>query len=310
MFWLIVICVVLGLVALVFVVATVIFFTILRKKDDPVFDEGKVDLSVTHYAPYEDKLVGCIKRMRGEKFDELCITSHDGKKLYADYYDRGYDKTAIMVHGYRSNALNNFSYIGGKLLDGGYNLLFIYHRAHGKSEGKFIGMGQREYKDLLQWVELIAAKESVKKIIIYGTSMGAATVGYASDKIKSDKVKMLALDCGFTSYYDQLSYLIKSGHAHVLLAGIFPFFFWGWLTGVRLTRSVTGCIKKSTYPMCFIHGESDTSVPIEHTLKNFEACPNDKLLITVPQAGHTTSLLVGGEEKTEEFTSFLDTMIA
>ena len=310
MFWLIVICVVLGLIALVFVVATVIFFTILRKKDDPVFDEGKVDLSVTHYAPYEDKLVGCIKRMRGEKFDELCITSHDGKKLYADYYDRGYDKTAIMVHGYRSNALNNFSYIGGKLLDRGYNLLFIYHRAHGKSEGKFIAMGQREYKDLLQWVELIAAKESVKKIIIYGTSMGAATVGYASDKIKSDKVKMLALDCGFTSYYDQLSYLIKSGHAHVLLAGIFPFFFWGWLTGVRLTRSVTGCIKKSTYPMCFIHGESDTSVPIEHTLKNFEACPNDKLLITVPQAGHTTSLLVGGEEKTEEFTSFLDTMIA
>lgn len=307
--WLIVVCAVLGLIALIFVVATVIFFSVLKRKDDPVFDEGKVDLSVTHYAPYADKLIGCITRMRGEESEELCITSYDGKKLYADYYDRGYDKTAIMVHGYRSNAFNNFSYIGGKLLDRGYNLLFIHHRSHGKSEGKFIGMGQREYKDLLKWVELIASKESVKKIIIYGTSMGAATVGYASDKIKTDKVKMLVLDCGFTSYYDQMSYLIKSGHAHVLLGGVFPFFFWGWMTGVRMTRSVTKCIKNTTIPTCFIHGESDTSVPIEHTLKNYEACPTEKLLITVPNAGHTTSLLVGGEPKTEEFTAFLDACI-
>ena len=307
--WLIVLCAVLGLLLLVCIVATVSFFTILKRKDDPVFDEGKTDLSGTHYGPYADKLIACITRMRQEKSDELSITSYDGKKLYADYYDRGYDKTAVMVHGYRSNPLNNFSYIGGELLDRGYNLLFIHHRAHGKSEGNFIGMGQREYKDVLQWIDLIAAKESVKKIIVYGTSMGAATVGYASDKIKTDKVKLLVLDCGFTCYYDQLSYLIKSGHAPILLAGLFPFFFWGRLTGVRLKRSVADCLKKSTIPACFIHGESDTAVPIEHTLKNFEACPNQKHLITVPNAGHTTSLLVGGKEKTDEFLSFLNACI-
>lgn len=301
-----VICILSGLFILIFVVATVIFFTVLKSKDDPVFDEGKVDLSVTHYAPFADKLIGCITRMRHEKCEELCITSYDGKKLYADYYDRGYDKTAVMVHGYRSNPYNNFSYIGGKLLDKGYNLLFIHQRAHGKSEGKIIKMGQCEYKDVLQWIDLIASKESVKDIIVYGTSMGAATVGYASDKIKSGKVKMLILDCGFTSYFDQLSYLIKSGHASVLLAGIFPFFFWGRIIGVRMKRSVTDCIKNTTVPMCFIHGESDTSVPIEHTLKNYEACPTEKLLITVPDAGHTTSLLVGGQEKTDLFLSFVD----
>ena len=308
--WLIVLCAVLGgLLLLIFTVATVIFFAILKRKDDPVFDEGKVDLSLTHYAPYAEKLIGCIKNLRHEEYEELCITSYDGKKLYAEYYDRGYDKTAIMVHGYRSNPLNNFSYIGGKLLERGYNLLFIHHRAHGKSEGNFISMGQREYKDVLKWVELIAARESVKKIIIYGTSMGAATVGYASDKIKTDKVKMLALDCGFTSFFDQLSHLIKSGHAPVLIIGVLPFFLWGLLTGVRMKRSTTKCIKNSHIPACFIHGESDTSVPIGHTLKNYEACPNEKLLITVPEAGHTTSLLVGGEETTEKFLSFLDSCV-
>lgn len=307
--WLIVVCAVLGLIILIFVAATVIFFTVLKRKDDPVFDEGKVDLSVTHYGPYADKLIACITRMRHEECDELCITSYDGKKLYADYYDRGYDKTAVMVHGYRSNPLNNFSYIGGKLLDRGYNLLFIHHRAHGKSEGNFIGMGQHEYKDVLQWVELIASKDSVKEIIVYGTSMGAATVGYASDKIKTDKVKMLALDCGFTSYYEQLGYLIKSGPVPILFAGIFPFFLWGRITGVRMKRSVADCIRNATVPMCFIHGESDTSVPIGHTIKNYEACPTEKLLITVPDAGHTTALLVGGEEKTGEFLSFLDACV-
>ena len=308
--WLIIVCAAFGLIILlIFVIASVIFFNVLKRKDDPVFDEGKVDLSVTHYAPVKDELIDCITRLRHEKCEELCLTSYDGKKLYAYYYDRGYDKTAVMVHGYRSNPFNNFSYIGGKLLDRGYNLLFIYHRAHGPSDGNFISMGQREYRDVLQWVEFIAAKESVKEIIVYGTSMGAATVGYASDKIKSDKVKLLVCDCGFTSYFDLLKYLIKAGHAHVLLAGIFPFFFWGWITGVRMKRSVTGCIKKTTIPMCFIHGESDTSVPIGHTVKNFEACPTEKLLITVPGAGHTTSLLVGGEEKTGEFLSFLDACV-
>ena len=309
MVWIIVVSIARGLFILLLIVATAIFFSVLKRKDDPVFDEGKVDLSVTHYGPYSDKLIGCIKKMRAEKCEELCITAYDGKKLYAEYYDRGYDKTAIMVHGYRSNPLNNFSYIGGKLLERGYNLLFIHHRAHGKSEGSFIGMGQHEYKDVLQWIDLIAAKESVKEIIVYGTSMGAATVGYASDKIKSDKVKMLTLDCGFTSYYDQLSYLIKSGHASILFVGIFPFFLWGRITGVRMKHSVTSCIKNAKIPMCFIHGESDTSVPIEYTLKNFEACPTEKCLITVPNAGHTTSLLVGGEEKTNEFLSFLDACV-
>lgn len=303
--WIIVGCVAAGILILIFAIATVIFFNVLKRKDDPVFDEGKVDLSVTHYGPYVDKLIGCITRMRGESSQQLCITSYDGKKLYADYYDRGYDKTAIMVHGYRSNPLNNFSYIGGKLLDNGYNLLFIHHRAHGKSDGNFISMGQREYKDLLQWVKLIAQKDSVKKIIIYGTSMGAATVGYAADRLNCEKVKMLALDCGFTSYLSQLVYLIKSKHP-TLLCGIFPFFIWGWITGVRMGRSVTKRIKKSRVPMCFIHGEGDIAVPIKHTLINYEACPTQKLLITVPDAGHTTAMLVGGEQKTQEFLAFLN----
>lgn len=307
--WLIVLCAVLGLFFVIFVVATAFFFSVLKRKDDPVFDEGKVDLSTTHYAPYADKLIGCIKRMRQEQCEELCITAHDGKKLYAEYYDRGFDRTAIMVHGYRSNPFNNFSYIGETLLKRGYNLLFIHHRAHGKSEGNFIGMGQREYKDVLQWIELIAARDSVKKIVVYGTSMGATTVGYASDKIKSDKVKLLVWDCGFTSYFDQLSYLIKSSPAPFLIAGIYAFFVWGWLTGVRLKRSAVKCIKNTKIPMCFIHGESDTSVPLAHTERAFEACPTEKRLITVKDAGHTTALLVGGEEKTEEFLSFLNACV-
>ena len=308
--WSIILFVALGLFVLVFIIATVSFFLILSRKDDPVFDEGKVDLSVTHYGPYADKLIDCITAMRGEKSEELCITSHDGKKLYADYYDRGFDKTAIMVHGYRSNPLNNFSYIGRRLLDKGYNLLFIHQRVHGKSEGKVIGMGQYEYKDVLKWLDLIAAKESVKKIVVYGTSMGAATVGYMSDKIKSDKVKLLVMDCGFTSYIDQLGYLFKSGNAPILFAGIFPFFLWGGLIGVKMQRSTTDCIKNTTVPMCFIHGENDIAVPIEHSQINYEACPTEKLLITVPEAGHTTSLLVGGEQKTDEFLSFLDTCVS
>ena len=58
----------------------------------------------------------------------------------------------------------------------GYSVLLPDLRASGKSEGKYIGMGWLDRADIKRWVEYINNNYPNKKIILYGVSMGAATV--------------------------------------------------------------------------------------------------------------------------------------
>ena len=84
-------------------------------------------------------------------------------------------------------------------------MLLIDQRAHGESGGRFTRVGHREKDDLLLWIDYIESKKQIKSIVVYGISMGAATVGYASEHIKSDKVKGLVMEAGFTTFFEELS---------------------------------------------------------------------------------------------------------
>lgn len=55
----------------------------------------------------------------------------------------------------------------------GYNVLIPDARAHGKSQGKYIGYGWPEKYDVQKWVKKdIAEKGKKQKIVIFGVSMG------------------------------------------------------------------------------------------------------------------------------------------
>ncbi|BDP53469.1 hypothetical protein EfmJHP35_13930 [Enterococcus faecium] len=73
--------------------------------------------------------------------------------------------------------------------DMGYNVLVPDARGHGKSEGDYIGFGWPERKDYVQWINKVLENNGKsQEIVLYGVSMGAATVMMTSGEKLPDNV--------------------------------------------------------------------------------------------------------------------------
>ncbi len=223
--------------------------------------------------------------------EEVTITNREGMMLRARYYAGGPDAPLqIMVHGYRGSALRDFS--GGLqlALDLGCSALVIDQRAQGKSGGTYMTFGVKERYDCLDWVAYATARWPSAPIILTGISMGAATVLMASALELPENVVGVIADCGYTSPRDILRSVIGSLHlpvgpvyAAVRLAGRL---FCGFDVEAA---SAEEALRRTSLPILFIHGEADDFVPCDMTRRNYAACASEKVLLTVPGAGHGLS---------------------
>jgi pimeloyl-ACP methyl ester carboxylesterase len=57
-----------------------------------------------------------------------------------------------------------------------YNLCLLDLRGSGDSQGKFSTLGIKEYRDIYSVVKLLQKSYRAKKIVLYGRSMGAASI--------------------------------------------------------------------------------------------------------------------------------------
>jgi dipeptidyl aminopeptidase/acylaminoacyl peptidase len=181
---------------------TFMFFGIFYRRKSIMLERD--NLENTQYYPFAEQLKKDILTARAIPCEGVRIRAQDGVELFGRYYDRGADKAIIFVHGYQSNAFNNFSAAMIDFLNRGYSVLLIDQRAHGDSGGKFTALGCKEKDDLQLWIDYIDKKAEVENIIIYGISMGATTVGYTAEKIRSSKVKGLIMEAGFPCFYEEL----------------------------------------------------------------------------------------------------------
>ena len=279
-----------------------------RKKSVPFLD---IDLTNTHYGPYVEPLYDNIKRMLAREYKDVTIKSFDKTLLHAYYYDNnGSDKTAILVHGYSANPFNNLSVVGNELIEHGYNLLLIVQRGHDKSGGRFITAGAKEQYDLVEWEKWVEENTPSTQIFIYGVSMGCATTSFASDKIKSDKVKCLVLDCGYTVFYEQIKFLLKSRRLPVPIILPIMELYARIFLGVSLKENnATKTLANTKYPCMFVYSMGDETIPYSDIERNYNACQTEKKLYTVEKAGHTASMLASGKDGEKELFEFLDKYI-
>ena len=54
-------------------------------------------------------------------------------------------------------------------------------------------------------------------------------------------------------------------------------------------------MENNRLPVLFVHGEADTFVPPEMTMRAYRACRTEKQLVLVPGAGHGMSYLLDRE---------------
>lgn len=221
--------------------------------------------------------------------EEVSIVAEDGLTLKGDIFRSGEEshRWLIAVHGYnskRQNMQNIASFYGVK----GYHVLTPDMRSHGESEGKYIGMGWLDRKDLLQWIQYVTDLDPDAEIILHGVSMGGATVMMVSGETLPGNVKAIVEDCGYTSVWDifsdELSYLFSLPDFPLLYAA----------DGIAKLRAGYGFreasaleqLEKNHVPMLFIHGSEDNFVHTDMVYEVYEACNAEKELLIVEGAGH------------------------
>ncbi|MBE6853813.1 MAG: alpha/beta hydrolase [Ruminococcus sp.] len=243
--------------------------------------------------------------------ERITIKSTDGLTLCGDYYpaETPSDNVVICFHGYTSGRMSSCSFAAymHKL---GFDCLLVDNRAHGDSEGEYIGFGILDRKDCISWIECINQKfENKKNILLYGVSMGASTVVMAaSDSSLPENVKAIISDCAFTSPYDVFCHVLKRDYK-------LPTFPIMDINDIMCRKkagysfkeySTLTAVKKTDRPILFIHGEKDTFVPLWMTHKNYEECVSPKELLIVENAAHGASYYENPELYQSKVKDFLD----
>ena len=245
------------------------------------------------YDQFHDEMIELIRGSDVIPYEQVSTKSYDGLTLMARLYV--IDEKApihIQFHGYRGQAVRDFS--GGVRLpmENGHNVLLVDQRAHGKSEGHTITFGVKERKDVAAWVNFAVERFGKDcKIILEGISMGAATVLMASD-LDLPNVKAIFADCPYSSPKEITLKVAKEMGLPKILA--YPLlviggFIYGHfnLNGSSASESV----KNAKYPILIIHGQEDRFVPIEMSRKLKNINPNIQLE-EFPEAAHGMSYLV------------------
>ncbi len=288
-------------ICIVFCVAPgfVVFNTVFHRRTNVGRDKA-------YYRPYRPMIDAALERLAAMPLTEMSLTAADGTVLRADYYDRGCDRTAILFHGYRATPYTNCPYQATLLADAGYNILLVHQRAHGKSDGAYTTMGYFEGGDSLGWIDRVAAMPHIRHIVLYGVSMGAVALGYASDRIPREKVRAMILDCGYSGIDDQMKTDARKMHVppeplFSVVRLLFRIRFGG-----DTHAKVADSLGKTAIPALFLHGTADGSVPVEHGKVNFAACLSEKEAIYVPDADHTCAILAGGDHVRAAVLAFLD----
>ena len=168
------------------------------------------------YAPYREAMTQMVQTVLALPYEDVWIRSDDGLHLHGKYYaGRPGAPVQIMMHGYKSGAERDFCGGAQIAVQGGYHVLLVDQRAHGKSEGRCLTFGIQERYDCRAWVNYALGRFGADtKILLYGVSMGAATVLMAGGLNLPRNVVGIVADCGYSSPAAIIRKVIRDQHLH------------------------------------------------------------------------------------------------
>lgn len=243
-------------------------------------------------------------KFTNQPVQEVFIKNRDGMRLRGYLLEcEGATKSVIFVHGWRSIPLFDFSCIWEYYQSHKFNVLFIEHRAHRESEGKYLYFGVKERFDVIDWANWLGDRYGRdKKIFLSGISMGSATVMMAvGTEGLPENVVGASCDCGYTSASDIFRHVLKKNFK----LPAFPILPIASIIAKLFARfdfeefSSTEGVKNAKIPLLFIHGTADDFVPVEHTYINSKACASEHVDIIVEGAEHGLSYFTDPKAVTE-----------
>ena len=243
--------------------------------------------------------------------EAVTISSFDDCKLYGRYYHiKDGAPLMILFHGYRSCAFRDCS--GGHALSRkmGFNALVVDQRAHGDSGSNTISFGIKERRDCLCWVHYANTRVGENTpIILWGLSMGAATVLMAAGLDLPENVSCILADSPYSAPAAIIEKVCADLHYPVKICR--PFIHLGALLfGHFKLNSCTAkeSVRNSKVPILLIHGEDDLLVPFSMSYEIVNCRASSVVVHTFPEAGHGLSYMTDPIRYEQVIYNFLESI--
>ena len=262
-----------------------------------------------------------------KQLHQTVLNKQDGKMMdvYAYYVDQGSDKIVMIHGGFRGNWNNGIvTEEYNDFYNAGYNLLFVDSRATGNSGGDYVTYGQYESDDVLYWINQEVRERPSQKILLYGGSMGAATMMSVLAKDIPVNVKGIIENCGFASIDEQLRFtysqtvvpalppaiknqldIIGDQEHEDLFMGLLKQYYFDQEMHLDPTAALPTIGMSGSLPKLIIHGTADDVVPVSNAQKLYELAGGYKDLLLVEGAGHGKAQEVDHAAYTKHVTDFL-----
>ena len=300
--------IILILLLLLAILASVYIFKICFHATNEAPNDPYAKSNNPQFLEVEEKVYDNMRRMDEVPYETVSVKSFDGLTLRGHYYHlKDGAPVTIMFHGYRSTPLRDCAlafHLARKL---GMNVLTVDQRAHGKSEGHVITLGIWERRDCLSWIRYINNRFGNDiPIILFGLSMGAATVIMATALPISDNVQCVIADCPYSSPSEILKALCREHKIPVKIVSPLISLAARVFGGFDINQaSAVEAAGVSPVPILLLHGEEDFFVPCDMSAVIHEASNGCTRLATFLEAGHGLSYIINPKRYETAVFTFL-----
>ncbi len=271
--------------------------------------ERTIKMAGTDWEQYKPFIEKRKEVFLSQPLEDVQLVSHDGLRLHASYIPQGDEKkVAILFHGYTSEGMKDYIALSDYYIKNGFSMLLPDARAHGRSEGTYIGFGCLDRLDAAGWINWVLSRCGKDvRMLLHGTSMGGATVLMCSGLKLPGQVRGIVSDCAFTSPKYVFTHVLHSMY-HLPAFPMIPIADWmnRRLAGYGMDEcNAAREVKKATVPALIIHGSGDTFVPCRMCEEIYENYAGEKRKLIIPGAAHAESYY----KETERYEMALDELL-
>ena len=210
-----------------------------------------------------------------------------------------------------------FHYLGGSkesifryvdyLIEEGFRVISFDFPNHGESEVQKIVKFTLD-KDAVSFMQKIKEMGINGPYGVIGLSMGATPALMILEQYP--EIKAAVIDSGPLIYVNEyFDYVLKiKGIKNPLCCFFFKVLYLYCAGFKRMSKETRNCLSKlCTKPIMFIHGEKDTTIPINNSLKALELLRSDKAFYWCePNARHLTALSQNEQEYRKRVIEFFN----
>lgn len=232
-------------------------------------------------------------------------TESDGFRLCGEYFDFGADRTVIIVPG-RTETCEYSYYYAEPYRAAGWNVLAIDNRSHGLSEGKFNSLGNREYRDLHRWAELLQREHGIRQVLLHGICIGASASLFACESPDCPPViSGMVADGMFETFCGSFKrHMVDGKHPVFPYVPIIMLYIRLFGRANVVTDGPEKRISGMRKPVLFLHSREDIFSLPEKALELYERCPAEKELVWFEHGAHSRLRITDTEKYDAAIASF------